>query len=69
VVPLLPEAYAILKKYEGWYEGFALPQTCLQKVNEALKEVGKKAGLNAMQKVELFRAQQEKPVTLKSGVS
>ena len=55
VVPLLPEAYAILKKYEGWYEDSALPQTCLQKVNEALKEVGKKAGLNAMQKVELFR--------------
>ena len=55
VVPLLPEAYAIIKKYEGWYEDFALPQTCLQKVNEALKEVGKKAGLIAMQKVELFR--------------
>ena len=55
VVPLLPEAYAIVKKYEGWYGDFALPQTCLQKVNEALKEVGKKAGLIAMQKVELFR--------------
>ncbi|MCX6198296.1 MAG: site-specific integrase [Bacteroidetes bacterium] len=55
VVPLLPEAVALIEKYKGWYGDYALPQTNLQKVNETLKEVGKKAGLHALQKVELFR--------------
>ena len=55
VVPLLPEALALIKKYEGCKGDSALPQINLQSVNKALKEVGRKAGLNSMQKIERFR--------------
>ena len=55
VIPLLPEAMAIIRKYESLPGESALPQMFLQKVNDALKIVGEKAKLNAMQKIEVFR--------------
>lgn len=55
IVPLLPEALALIKKYEGSCRDFALPQLCLYTVNTVLKKVGEKAGLKALQKIEHFR--------------
>lgn len=55
VVPLLDESMAIIKKYEDLPKEFALPQLALQVVNEVLKNVGRKAKLNAMQKIDTFR--------------
>lgn len=55
VVPLLPEAEAILERYIGMEGPYALPRLSLQKVNENIKLVGKRAGINALQKVDMFR--------------
>ena len=55
VIPLLPEAQALLKRYEDIPGDSALPQFSLQKVNDALKLVGQKAELNTLQKIEAFR--------------
>ncbi len=55
VVPLLPEALAIIKRHDGWNRESVFPQLANQTVNDALRIVGEKAGLNTLQKVEVFR--------------
>lgn len=55
VVPLLPEAMAILNKYADLPQDAAMPKLALQVVNEVIKNVGKKAKLTATQKVENFK--------------
>lgn len=55
IVPLLPEAISLIRLYEDLPGEFAFPKTHLQKVNDALKDVGKKAGLNALQKIEIYK--------------
>jgi integrase len=55
VVPLLPEALSLIREYENDPGEFTFPQLALQTVNNALKEVGKKAGLNSLQKIEVWR--------------
>ena len=49
VIPLLPEALAILEKYKDEKTDYALPHHALQSVNRTIKLVGKKAKLNAVQ--------------------
>jgi len=49
VIPLLPEALAILEKYKDEKNEFALPHHALQSVNTAIKLVAKEAKLNAVQ--------------------
>ena len=55
VVPLLPEAMSLIRQYENHPGEFVFPKTHLQKVNDALKEVGRKAGLNSFQKIEIYK--------------
>lgn len=55
IVPLLPEARAILKKYENDPGELALPKLSLALVNEVIKTVARKAGINALQKVETVK--------------
>jgi len=59
IVPLLPEAMAIINDYRAEAGNYALPRLALQNVNEEIKNVGKKAGLTAKQKVERFTGTQK----------
>ena len=58
VIPLLPEAIAILKKYENEKTEFALPQRANQSVNRVLKILGRRARLNALQELIVYRGKE-----------
>jgi len=55
VVPLIPEALAILKKYKDEKTEFALPQRANQTVNVVIKRIGRRAKLNAQQELVKYR--------------
>jgi integrase len=55
VVPLLPDALAILKKYKDEKIDFALPQRANQTVNRVIKQIGRRAKLNAQQELVKYR--------------
>lgn len=55
VIPLLPEAIAILNKYKNEKTEFALPQRANQTVNRIIKTIGRRARLNAMQELVVYR--------------
>ena len=53
VVPLIPEALAIIRRNED--EEFALPSLRKDVINELIKEIAKKAGINAKVPVDKFK--------------
>jgi site-specific recombinase XerD len=55
VIPLLKEAIEILERYKDNDSEFALPKRALQNVNNIIKEIGKKAGIDSNQEVTLYR--------------
>jgi site-specific recombinase XerD len=55
VVPLLPEAMAIIERNMTAQGDFALPRLSNQKINETIKEVARRAGLQSMEAVDEFK--------------
>jgi integrase len=55
VIPLLPEAMAIIERNRDAEGDFALPRISNQKINETIKEVGRRAGLNSKVAVDEFK--------------
>ena len=55
VVPLLPEAMAIIERNRNIEGVFALPRLYGQQVNDTMKDIGKKAGLIGKLPVDIFR--------------
>jgi integrase len=55
VIPLLPEAMAIIERNKNSQGDFALPRISNQKINETIKEVGRRAGLNSTVAVDEFK--------------
>jgi integrase len=58
VIPLLPESIAILKKYKNEKTDFALPQRANQSVNRILKILGRRARLNSLQELIVYRGEE-----------
>lgn len=55
VIPLLPEAMAIIDMNKSTKGDFALPRISNQKINETIKEIGRRAGLNSKVAVDEFK--------------
>ena len=55
VIPLLPEAMAIIERNKNAKGDFALPRISNQKINETIKEVGRRAGLSTKVMVDVFK--------------
>lgn len=55
IIPLLPEAMAIIERNKDAKGDFALPRISNQKINETIKEVGRRAGLNTKVAVDEFK--------------
>ena len=55
VIPLLPEALAIIERNKNAKGDFALPRISNQKINETIKEVGRRAGLTSIVTVDEFK--------------
>lgn len=53
VVPLLPEALAIIERNGN--QDYALPRLCNQTINRIIKEIGKKVGINQKVAVDTYR--------------
>ena len=60
-IPLLPEAYAIIERNRGAKGDFALPRISNQKINEIIKEIGRKAGLTAKVTIDMFKGGKNQP--------
>ena len=54
-VPLLPEAMAIIERNKEAKGDYALPRMSNQKINEYIKIIGKKAGLNKEVPVDVYK--------------
>ena len=55
IIPLLPEAMALIEKNKDEKSDFALPRISNQKINETIKEIGRKAGLCTKVSVDIFK--------------
>jgi len=55
VLPLLEEGLAIIERNKDAKGDFALPRISNQKINETIKEVGRRAGLNSKVAVDEFK--------------
>jgi integrase len=55
IVPLLPEARAIIERHKNEPGDFALPRVRDSEINEAIKEIGRKAGITQQVAVDTFR--------------
>ena len=55
VVPLLPEALAILKQNELSQDDYALPRISNQVLNRVIKDICKKAGINSKVSVDVYK--------------
>jgi integrase len=55
VLPLLGEGLAIIERNKDAKGDFALPRISNQKINETIKEVGRRAGLNSKVAVDEFK--------------
>jgi len=55
VVPILPEALAIIERNKNEDGDFALPRLSNQVINKLIKEIGKKAGINQKVPVDIYK--------------
>jgi integrase len=55
IIPLLPEALAIIERNKEAKGDFALPRISIQKINDSIKEIARRAGINTLMAVDEFK--------------
>ena len=55
IVPLLPEALAIIERHKNEQNDYALPRLCNQTINRVIKDIAKKAGITRNVAVDSFK--------------
>ncbi len=62
VVPLLPEAMAIIERNQNSKSKFALPRLYGQKINRLMKDIGKKVGLTGKLPIDIFKGDKRETI-------
>lgn len=55
IIPLLPEAMEIIERNKNEKGDFALPRISNQRINDAIKDIGKRAGINTVIAIDDFK--------------
>lgn len=55
VIPILPEALAIIERNKNLPGDFALPRVCNQVINRCIKDIGEKAGINQLVAIDTYK--------------